>query len=355
MRRAVELAQRSGRETRPNPPVGCVLVRDGAVVGEGFHRRAGLPHAEIEALSSAGADAAGATAYVTLEPCNHHGRTGPCSEALIAAGVARVVVGCADPNPAAAGGADRLRAAGIVTAEGVLQTDCERVAEVFFANVRYGRPHFRLKLAATLDGRTAATDGTSQWITGLPSRVAVHELRRAADAVLVGSGTVLADDPTLSVRHVPTQWQPARVVLDRRLRVSTAAKITCTIDQPTYLCTTAQQLRSAEERFSGTGVTVVGVGDGGPGWLAAVARELLALGMHAVLCEPGQTAAAALLHDGLVDRIDVMVGGKLLGAGAGVLHGLGIETIADAMDVEIDLVRPLGGDAWLSGRIRRGE
>ncbi len=354
IQRAIALARKAGNRARPNPPVGCILVRDGVVVGEGFHERAGQPHAEIEALRAAGSKAAGATAYVTLEPCNHQGRTGPCSEALIAAQVARVVYGCDDPNPVAVGGGARLMQAGVAVTSGVMASECATVAEVFLTNIGRQRPFFRLKLAATLDGYTAAADGSSRWITGPAARAKVHALRADADAVLVGSGTVLRDDPNLNVRHVPCDKQPTRVVLDRRLRTTRRHLITQTQHQPTIVCTTTSKQDAAEHLFAGSGVTVLAVGDGRDGWLQQVSAALLQRGLHAIFCEPGATLAAAMVRAGLVDRIDLVVGGKLLGSGRSVFEDLGIARIEDAKEVDIDHVERIDNDAWISARVRSG-
>ncbi|MDQ4130012.1 MAG: bifunctional diaminohydroxyphosphoribosylaminopyrimidine deaminase/5-amino-6-(5-phosphoribosylamino)uracil reductase RibD, partial [Actinomycetota bacterium] len=226
MRRALELAERGRVTVRPNPMVGCVLVRDSTVVGEGWHERAGGPHAEIVALRAARGRAHGATAYVTLEPCAHPGRTGPCADALIAAGVERVVYGLDEPSRRAQGGAQRLRAAGVRVRGGVLASEACQQNEVFVHFHRTGRPFLTLKLAQTLDGRVAARDGSSRWITSPEARTAVHALRARMDAVLVGSGTVLADDPELTVRAgSPPPVQPRPVVFDARGRTPGEAKV----------------------------------------------------------------------------------------------------------------------------------
>jgi len=349
MARAVELACRADHRIRPNPAVGCVLVRGGEIVGEGWHESCGGPHAEAVALR--GADARGATAYVTLEPCAHHGRTPPCADALIAAGVVRVVVGVPDPNTTATGGIARLRAAGLQVDVGVLGDRCEQATEVFLTNVRAGRAHLRLKLAATLDGRTAAADGTSQWITGPDARRRVHELRGEADAVLIGSGTALADNPSLSVRAVPTDRQPVRVVLDRRLRLPSTAALADTSGQPTVVYTTAAALareatRADELRRAGVALVALEA----PGFPASALRDLLERGCHAVLCEAGATLAGALLRADLVDRLDVVVAPKLLGGGRALLGELGVSTIDAAIRLRFDTVEQVGEDVWMSAR-----
>ena len=225
MRRALTLAANGLYSTSPNPRVGCVLAKDGRVVGEGWHERAGGPHAEAAALAAARGEAKGATAYVTLEPCNHHGRTPPCASALVEAGVARVVAAMRDPNPEAAHGAETLRAAGIAFESGLLEDEARELNIGFVSRVTRGRPWVRMKAAATLDGRTAMADGRSQWITGEEARLDGHRWRARACAILTGIGTVRADDPQLTVRGVDTPRQPLRVVVDSRLETPSTARI----------------------------------------------------------------------------------------------------------------------------------
>jgi len=229
MRRALALAARAYGRTAPNPMVGCVLVKGGRVVGEGYHHKAGMAHAEVEALRNAGSRARGGTAYVTLEPCNHTGRTGPCSEALIAAGVARVVVAMADPNPrVAGGGAARLRKAGIPVEIGLCEAEARQLGAGFVKHVTTGRPLVTLKAALTLDGRLATASGDARWVTGEAARAEVHRMRDRADAILVGAGTVAADDPSLTTRLEGARARrgrdPLRVILDGRLRTEPAAR-----------------------------------------------------------------------------------------------------------------------------------
>jgi diaminohydroxyphosphoribosylaminopyrimidine deaminase / 5-amino-6-(5-phosphoribosylamino)uracil reductase len=304
--RAVALAESVRARTSPNPPVGCVLVRDGRVVGEGATAPAGGPHAEVRALEAAGPAARGATAYVTLEPCAHHGRTPPCSDALIAAGVARVVHAQADPNPVARGGADALIRAGVAVtgpdAVGSLLTAVVgQQLEGFLRVVRTGRPHVTLKLAQTADGRLAAPDGR-RWITGAAARRAVHRWRAAVDAVLVGSGTVLADDPGLDVRDVASDHQPRPVVFDARLRTPPTAKVA----RPGAIVVTSDRAPfAAREALEATGVEVVavpGAADGGVD-LAAALAALAGCGVRTVLAEPGPTLAGRLVATDLVDRV----------------------------------------------------
>ncbi len=350
---AIAFGSRGGRAVRPNPRVGCVLVRGGEVVGRGWHAQAGGPHAEAAALSEAGERAAGATAYVTLEPCNHYGRTAPCTSALIRAGVKRVVIGCRDPNAVAAGGVEALRAGGVAVDLGVETTACEALARVFLVNARSGRAWVRLKLAVTLDGRIAATDGTSRWVTGTAARNQVHRWRANADAVLIGSGTALADTPRLDVRGIDCDRQPTRVVIDRRLRLQPGTPLTDVRAQATLLITDRDLAGDpAATRLRDEGVELVrvpagrGVGaDGGAVWLHAVLAELLGRGLCSVLVEGGAALAAALVAADLVDRLDLFVAPKLLGAGQSLIGDLGVTTIAAARSFEIDLLERVGEDA----------
>ena len=339
MRRAVELAVRGESTARPNPVVGCVVLdRHGNLAGEGWHERAGGPHAEVAALREAGELARGGTAVVTLEPCAHIGRTGPCTQALIEAGVSRVVYAIADPNPAAAGGAAVLRAAGVDVESGPEAHAAERVNERWLTVVRLGRPHVTWKYAATLDGRVAAADGSSRWITGPEARADVHRLRALADAVLVGVGTVLADDPHLTVRTpdgAPAGPQPLRVVADSEGRTPADARVRDDA-APTWVATAGEVGRGLDGRLD----------------LGALLKELLARGCQDVLVEGGPTLAAGLLRAGLVDRVVGYLAPALLGAGPAALADLGVATIGDALRLEPDDVRAVGPDVRVSARIR---
>lgn len=298
MARALVLAERGRATCRPNPMVGCVLVRDGQVVGEGWHERAGGPHAEVNALADC-VDARGATAYVTLEPCNHHGRTGPCSVALREAGIAEVVYATADPDPQAAGGAAYLEAAGVRVTGGVLDAWAAEQNHVFLHGVRHQRPHVTLKLAHTREGSLVPPEG--RWITGAPARAAVHGMRALVDAVLVGSGTVLADDPRLDVRHVPRPGPaPRAVVLDGRGRSPTDARV---VRAGTIIVTTAASHAAWRDDLRALGCEVVVAPGPDALDLQTVMRELWFRDVRAILAEPGATLAAAMLTAGLVDRL----------------------------------------------------
>lgn len=317
MARALELAAR-GPAVDSNPRVGAVVLdAHGALVGEGWHAGAGTPHAEVMALRAAGDRARGGSVYVTLEPCRHTGRTPPCTLALAGAGVRRVLFAQADPNPPAAGGADALRAAGIQVTGGLLAAEAAALNEAWTFAVKHGRPRVIWKSATTLDGRSAAADGTSQWITGPVARAAVHRLRAECGAILVGTGTALADNPRLTVRgpaDAPASAQPLRVVLGRR-------------DLPAGPLTTgpnpAVQLRHRNP--------------------SRALAELQARGVRQVLLEGGPTLAAAFLRAGLVDRVVLHLAPALLGAGRS-LPGFGVDTLADARRLVIRDVHRLGDD-----------
>lgn len=346
MRRALELAERGRGTASPNPLVGCVLVREGEVVGEGWHARAGGPHAEVAALAAAGAAAAGAVAYVTLEPCDHTGRTPPCSRALLEAGVAEVVTALADPHPVAGGGAARLRAAGVAVTVGLLAGVAAEQNRVFLHGLATGRPWVVLKAAVSLDGRIAAADGTSQWLSGATARARGHRLRAEADAVLAGSGTVLADDPRLTVRLDGWQGdQPLRVVLDGRGRVPVEARV---LDRaaPTLLMTSA-----ATRVPDGVDAARVPTGPDGSLDLHAVLAELWGREVRSVLVEGGTTVAGALVRAGLVDELTCHVAPVLLGeAGLPLLSGPGPQTLADAPRLRTVAVERLGDDTVITLR-----
>ena len=354
MQRAIEIARNGWYTTRPNPRVGCVFVRDETVIGEGWHVRTGEDHAEKAALADIdrrGGVARGATAYVTLEPCSHTGRTAPCVDALIEAGVARVVVGATDPNPQVDGrGIARLRDAGIEVITDILADRCEALNSGFNRRMRAGRPRVRVKLAMTLDGRTAAADGSSQWITGDPARTDVHRLRAESGAVLIGRGTLQADDPSLNVR-LPGEWpQPARVVLDSQLEITPQARLLALAGHTIVYTASADRARA--DRLSEAGAEIVQVRVQGAGLdLAAVLADLGAREINDVLVEAGPTLAGALAGLELVDEYVIYLAPKLLGdAGRGLLKLPGITGIADARELVIDSIEPCGPDWRITAR-----
>lgn len=357
MARALQLAERGLYTTDPNPRVGCVLVRDGAIVGEGWHERAGEPHAEVHALREAGERARGATAYVTLEPCCHQGRTPPCSQALIVAGVARVVVAMQDPNPRVAGGGlAQLRAAGVATESGLLGAAAEALNPGFVSRMRRNRPYVRCKLAMSLDGRTAMASGESKWITGAAARADVQRLRARSSAILTGAGTVLADDPALTVRidGQPAQLcrQPLRVVLDTHLSMPATARLLKEPGATLVLTASAAGGPRATLEQAGAEVRLLPASDGGVS-LAAVMDELAAREINEVLLETGAVLAGGMLRDGLIDELIVYMAPVLLGdAARGLFHLPGLDRIGDRIGLEIADVRRVGDDWRITALVR---
>jgi len=350
MARALELAERGLFTTTPNPRVGCVIVRDGRCVGEGWHVRAGEPHAEVHALAMAGEAARGATAYVTLEPCSHHGRTPPCAEALVRAGVGRVVAAMEDPNPLVAGrGLARLREAGIATLSGVLEAEARELNLGFVSRMTRGRPWLRLKAAATLDGKTALENGVSQWITGDDARRDAHRWRARSCAVLTGIGTVRDDDPQLNVRAIPTDRQPLRIVVDARLDTPLNAKL---LDGGPVLIAGAidDPARIAALRHRGADVVIL-PNQGGKVDLPALLAELGRRGINEVLAESGFKLNGSLLREGCVDELILYLAPALVGDAARGLFNLpALESLADKRRLAFRDVRLVGGDLRIVAR-----
>jgi len=350
MARALALARKGEGRVEPNPMVGCVIVKDGRVIGEGFHRRFGGPHAEVEALRSCKVSPRGATAYVSLEPCCHFGKTPPCTDAFIKAGVSRVAAGLLDPNPVVAGGGLRaLRAAGVEAEAGLLATEAAEALAPYLTLTRLGRPYLIAKWAQSLDGKLAAGTGDSQWISSEASRRAAHRLRARVDAVLVGAGTVLADDPLLTARNVALKRRATRVVLDRRLRVSEKCQLVGTANTvPTLVLTTAPNARRAKaDRLRRAGVDVIACrASRGRLSLTDALSHLAARGMTNVLLEGGPTLITAFLDAGLVDEAIVFTAPILLGgAGAPTAYaGRGRPYIAAAIPARSIRIRRIGGD-----------
>lgn len=348
MAHALRLGRRGMGRCWPNPAVGCVLVKGARVVGRGWTQPGGRPHAETEALRQAGAQARGATAYVTLEPCAHHGQTPPCAEALIRAGIARVVAPFEDRDPRVSGkGFAMLRKAGIEVVTGPGRDEATRDHAGFFLRQEANRPFVTLKLAASLDGRIATATGESQWITGPEARRMVHALRASHDAVMVGGGTARADDPALTVRDFGDAHQPVRVILSRRLDLPLMSNLATTAkDLPVWLChgpDAEPELRSAWESL---GATLIECGvSGGQLDVSSVMAALAARGLTRVFCEGGGQVAASLLGADLVDELMTFSAGVALGAeGHPSLGALGIERLSDAPRLRLGGVRPVGGD-----------
>lgn len=327
MRRAIALAARGLGTTSPNPVVGAVVLDTaGTVVGEGWHELTGGRHAEVVGLAGAGARARGGTVVVTLEPCTHTGHTGPCTEALLAAGVRRVVYAVEDP--AHGGGADALRAAGVEVAAGLLAPAAARGNESWLHGMRTGRPFVVLKLATTLDGRAAAVDSTARWITGPAARADGHRLRAELDAIVVGVGTVLADDPTLTTRDVAARRQPLRVVFDTEGRTPPSARA-----HPALVLTAAEVKRDDSGRLD----------------VAAALDLLYRRGVRSVLVEGGPTVAGSFIRAGLVDKVVAYLAPALLGAGRTALGDAGIGTVANALRLRFADVTSIGDDVRLIG------
>lgn len=359
MSRAIQLARQGLYSTHPNPRVGCVLVRDGEVVGEGAHLRAGGPHAEVVALQAAGERARGATAYVTLEPCSHHGRTPPCADALIRAGVTRVVAAMVDPNPRVSGrGLKRLQQAGIETTSGVLETDAAALNPGFIHRMRHGTPWVRVKLAASLDGRTAMASGESRWITGAAARRDVQKLRARSSAIITGIETVLADDCQLTVRDAELIGrrgeQPLRVVLDSRLRMPEQAALLRAEGPVWIVCTpaaiSANAARAAAlSRRAGTRLVSLEPGADGRLPLDTILEALGAAEINEVLVEAGATLAGAFVAARRVHELWWYQAPLLMGEKArSALCLPGLERLADAPRWHIRDARPVGEDwRWI--------
>ncbi len=351
---ALRLAHEAIGLSEPNPRVGCVITAaDGRVIGRGHTQPAGGPHAEVMALRDAaqrGEDVRGASVHVTLEPCSHHGRTPPCADALIAAGVARVVIAVRDPNPLVAGqGAARLRAAGIEVLEGTLADDARELNIGFFSRMQRGRPWLRLKAAVSLDGRTALPNGVSQWITGPAARADGHAWRKRAGALLTGVGTVLDDNPRLDVRLVDTPRQPLRVVIDSRLETPPAARI---LDAPGAVLVYAavpDAAREAALRERGAEI-VFHPGANAKVDLAAMLRDLAARGVNELHVEAGHKLNGSFVREGLVDEFLIYLAPKLLGEGLGLAAFGPFERLEDSPALRFASVAPVGDDLRILAR-----
>ncbi len=347
MSRALQLAERGLFTTDPNPRVGCVLVRDGVIVGEGWHERAGEPHAEVLALHAAGDRVRGATAYVTLEPCCHQGRTPPCADALIAAGVAEVVVAMQDPNSLVAGGGlAKLQAAGIQTRSGVLSAQAEELNAGFVSRMRRGRPFVRCKLAMSLDGRTAMASGESKWITGAQARTDVQRLRARSSAIMTGIGTVLADDPSLNVRldENDAARQPLRVVLDHQLRMPADAHMLKLPGKTLIFAVSEAEAPRVALLAAGAEIVLLEPRDGRM-QLADVLEVLAMREINEVLLEAGATLSGAMLQAGLIDELVIYMAPQLLGDSArGLFHLPGITAMDQKLGLDVRDIRKVGND-----------
>jgi diaminohydroxyphosphoribosylaminopyrimidine deaminase/5-amino-6-(5-phosphoribosylamino)uracil reductase len=352
MARALQLAERGLWTTSPNPRVGCVLIKDNEIVGEGWHEKAGEPHAEVHALRAAGDRARGATAYVTLEPCSHHGRTPPCAEALIAAGVSRVVAAMFDPNPLVAGkGLALLQAAGIETASGLLENEARELNIGFVSRMTRGRPWLRLKVAASLDGKTALNNGVSQWITGSDARRDGHAWRARACAILTGIGTVRDDDPQLLVRDVETTRQPLRVVVDSRFEIPLTARILQ--GGPVLLVGAVENAEKIQMLRSAGNFVEILKNPAGKVDLKALLELLAKRGINEVHVEAGFKLNGSLMREGLVDELLLYLAPCLIGHDASGLFNLPeLITLGDRRRLQIRDLRQVGEDIRLIARLR---
>jgi diaminohydroxyphosphoribosylaminopyrimidine deaminase / 5-amino-6-(5-phosphoribosylamino)uracil reductase len=355
MNMALRLAAR-GR-TSPNPMVGAVVVKDGAVVGRGYHPKAGEPHAEVFALREAGAEAKGSTLYVTLEPCSHFGRTPPCADAIVEAGVARVVAAMVDPNPKVSGrGLDKLRGAGIEVAVGLMDEKARRLNEAFIKFITTGMPFVTLKMAMTMDGKIATHAGDSKWISGEESRRLVHRLRDRADAIVVGAGTALTDDPMLTARTGRSNWQPARVIVHELARISPDAQVFRVEGGQAILATTSLAATEDLRKLEAAGARILMVEqEDGLVDVSALFQALAGLGMINIILEGGGELNASALHAGVVDKVVMFLAPKIIGGrhAKTPVEGAGAASMAEAMKLTDLRVRRCGEDIVITGGVEQ--
>lgn len=355
MAHALGLGRRGLGQTWPNPAVGCVIVNGTRTVGRGWTQPGGRPHAEVMALQQAGPRARGATAYVTLEPCAHHGQTGPCADALIAAGIARVVTALTDPDPRVSGkGHSMLRAAGIGVTENIFSDQARQANAGFLKRVTQGLPHVTLKLATTLDGRTATSTGESRWITSPASRSTVHALRLCHDAVMIGAATARADNPDLTVRDLGASHQPVRIVIDARLSHTPQSRLGQTAkSSPVWLCHTDQAPKGARAAWADTGAILIECAATASNVnLTDALHRLAKLGLTRIFCEGGATLAASLITARLVDDLITFTAGKLIGStGLAALGPLAGAALAALPTLSLVAHRQIGPDTMTQWRI----
>jgi diaminohydroxyphosphoribosylaminopyrimidine deaminase/5-amino-6-(5-phosphoribosylamino)uracil reductase len=355
MRRVLHLARKGAGRTSPNPMVGAVLVKAGRVVGEGYHAKAGEPHAEVIALRQAGAEASGATLYINLEPCTHYGRTPPCAPQVIRAGVKKAVIGMEDPNPAVHGnGIEKLIRAGIEVRVGSLGDACRKLNEAFCKYIVEGKPFVILKMAATLDGKIAARDGDSKWISGEASRRFVHQLRNGVDGVVVGVGTVLRDDPLLTAR-IKGGRDPLRIILDSRLRIPEWSKVLQDFPSGTMIAVTRDAPRNKIKRFEDRGIRIlVSPSKEGSVDLKCLLSVLGGMGLTSLLVEGGSRVSGALLDGRLFDKLLLFLSPRLLGdpKGVGIFGGKGSERLGEALSLKRVKTRRFGEDILVEGYVK---
>lgn len=361
MKMALALAEKGRGWTSPNPMVGAVVVREHTVVGQGFHEAAGRPHAEVNAIEDAGARAQGATLYVTLEPCNHFGRTPPCTEKILAAGISRVVVAMADPNPSVAGGGnDRLIRAGVRVETGICREGALRQNEAFVKHVTCGRPFTTAKCAATLDGRIATRTGESKWITGEASRNYVHRLRHAADGIMVGIGTVTADDPSLTARLAGSPAKdPQRFILDTRLSISSSAKV-LSLDSiaETHIICGALAPRDRRRKLEAAGARILEAAESDQGIALDPLMEILGkMGIQNLIIEGGGRVLGSAFREGIIDRVCFFYGPKILAGedGKPICGGRGPERLADAVSIRNIRIHRFEDDVMIEGDVDKNK
>ncbi|MEG6586007.1 bifunctional diaminohydroxyphosphoribosylaminopyrimidine deaminase/5-amino-6-(5-phosphoribosylamino)uracil reductase RibD [Dendrosporobacter sp. 1207_IL3150] len=359
MRQALHISQYAIGRTSPNPLVGAVIVKDGRVVGQGWHKQAGTPHAEIHALAQAGELSKGSTIYVTLEPCSHHGRTGPCTDALINAGIARAVIAMTDPNPLVAGkGIEKLRDAGIRISEGVLAADAAKINEVFLKWISCKIPFVALKTAMTLDGKIATHTGNSKWITGAKSRQRVHEYRDTYDAIMTGVGTVIEDNPELTTRLETKGKNPTRIIVDSKGRIPLNSKIITDKSAPTIIAVTAQAAADKIKSLEAEGIEVIIVSEkNGRVDLSRLLRELGNRRLTSILLEGGAELNASMLNENLVDKIHCFIAPKIIGGSSapGPVGGQGVATLDYAYLLEDINSEVIDDDILITAYLRNRE
>ena len=355
MRQALELAERGLYSTTPNPRVGCVIVMDGAIVASGWHEKAGLPHAEALALKAAGERASGATLYLNLEPCSHHGRTPPCADAIVASGIKRVVAAMQDPNPKVAGaGFAKLRAAGIEVEHGLMEDEARELNIGFVARMTRGRPWVRMKIAASLDGRTALANGKSQWITGEVARADGHRWRARACAILTGHGTVRDDDPQLNVRGVDTPRQPLKIVVDSRFETSPTARLLK--DGKTLVAGAVNEARSIAALKHAGADTVIIPNDRGKVELFKLMEELARRELNEIHVEGGTRLNGSLLQAGVVDELLLYLAPRIIGdSGRGMFDLPELSNLSQAKGLKIRELERVGEDIRIVARLSRSD
>lgn len=353
MREALRIAKNAEGRTSPNPLVGCVIVKDGKIIAEGWHRQAGTPHAEVHALNMAGELARGATLYVTLEPCSHFGRTPPCANKIVDAGISRVVAAMSDPNPKVAGrGFEILKSAGIQVDVGILETEAHELNEVFIKWITSKLPFVTMKFACSLDGKIATSSGESQWISGIESRRFTHHLRDINDAILIGVGTVLADNPSLTTRLVEGK-NPVRVIVDSKARTPLDSKVVTDKTARTIIAVTTKAPQEKISALKACGVEVITAGDELVD-LKILMQALAEREITSVLVEGGGTIHFAMLKAGLVDKVLAFVAPKLIGGvnALTAVEGVGFEKLSDVVELKNFMASTIGEDILLSGYVK---